>query len=73
METNKFFRNSAIVTALLASLCCITPVLAIFGGLSGIASTFSFLERCDLTLLFLRQSFSVMPFIMHTNQRKKMR
>ncbi|OGU40932.1 MAG: heavy metal transporter [Ignavibacteria bacterium RIFOXYB2_FULL_35_12] len=44
METNKFFRNSAIVTALLASLCCITPVLAIFGGLSGIASTFSFLE-----------------------------
>ncbi|MDF1612683.1 mercuric transport protein MerTP [Stygiobacter electus] len=44
METNKFFRNSAIVTALLASLCCITPVLAILGGLSGIASTFSFLE-----------------------------
>jgi len=44
VETNKFFRNSAIVTALLASLCCITPVLAIFGGLSGIASTFSFLE-----------------------------
>ena len=44
MKSNKFFRNSAIVTALLASLCCITPVLAIFGGLSGIASTFSFLE-----------------------------
>jgi len=44
METNKFFRNSAIVTALLASLCCIIPVLAIVGGLSGLASTFSFLE-----------------------------
>ncbi|GJQ43421.1 MAG: heavy metal transporter [Ignavibacteriales bacterium UTCHB2] len=44
MKTNKLFRNSAIVTALLASLCCITPVLAILGGLSGIASTFSFLE-----------------------------
>lgn len=44
METNKFFRNSAIVTAFLASLCCITPVLAIVGGLSGLASTFSFLE-----------------------------
>lgn len=44
METNKFFRNSAIVTAVLASLCCITPVLAVLGGLSGIASTFSFLE-----------------------------
>lgn len=45
MKTNKIlFRNSAIVTAFLASLCCITPVLAILGGLSGIASTFSFLE-----------------------------
>ncbi len=44
MEINKLFRNSALVTALLASLCCITPVLAILGGLSGIAATFSFLE-----------------------------
>lgn len=44
MKSNKFFRNSAIVTAVLASLCCITPVLAVLGGLSGIASTFSFLE-----------------------------
>ena len=44
MKTNKLFRNSAIVTAVLASLCCITPVLAVLGGLSGIASRFSFLE-----------------------------
>ncbi|MCB0747877.1 MAG: mercuric transport protein MerTP [Ignavibacteriae bacterium] len=44
MKPNKLFRNSAIVTAVLASLCCITPVLAVIGGLSGIASTFSFLE-----------------------------
>lgn len=44
MKANKLFRNSALVTALLASLCCITPVLAILGGLSGIASSFSFLE-----------------------------
>lgn len=44
MKANKFFQNSAIVTAVLASLCCITPVLAVLGGLSGIASTFSFLE-----------------------------
>ena len=44
MKLNKLFRNSAMVTALLASLCCITPVLAVLGGLSGIASIFSFLE-----------------------------
>lgn len=44
MKSNKFFRSSAILTALLASLCCITPVLAVLGGLSGIASAFSFLD-----------------------------
>jgi len=44
MKLNKFSQNSAIVTAILASLCCITPVLAVLGGLSSIASTFSFLE-----------------------------
>lgn len=44
MKSNKLFQNSALVTAFLASLCCITPVLAVLGGLSGIASTFSFLD-----------------------------
>lgn len=44
MKSKKFLRNSAVVTAVLASLCCITPVLAVLGGLSGIASAFSFLE-----------------------------
>ena len=44
MKSDKIFQNSALVSAFLASLCCITPVLAVLGGLSGIASTFSFLE-----------------------------
>lgn len=44
MKSDKIFRSSAIVTAILASLCCITPVLAVLGGLGGIAATFSFLE-----------------------------
>lgn len=34
----------AIGTALLSSLCCITPVLALIAGTSGLASTFSWLE-----------------------------
>ncbi len=33
-----------IVTAVAASLCCITPVLAFISGVSGIAATFSWLE-----------------------------
>ncbi|OCK43020.1 heavy metal transporter [Tenacibaculum soleae] len=34
----------SIITAITASLCCITPVLALIAGTSGIASTFSWLE-----------------------------
>jgi copper chaperone CopZ len=33
-----------IATALAASLCCITPVLAVLAGIGGIASTFSWLD-----------------------------
>ncbi|MBL7870991.1 MAG: mercuric transport protein MerTP [Cyclobacteriaceae bacterium] len=33
-----------IVTAVAASLCCITPVLALISGVGGIAATFSWLE-----------------------------
>lgn|SRR5574343_284689 len=36
--------GTGLVTALAASLCCITPVLAIFAGSSGLASSFSWLE-----------------------------
>ena len=35
---------TSIITAIGASLCCITPVLALISGASGIASTFSWLE-----------------------------
>lgn len=41
---DKLLSGGGIISALLASLCCITPVLAVLGGLSGIATTFSFLE-----------------------------
>lgn len=35
---------AGLLTAGVASLCCITPVLALFSGATGIASTFSWLE-----------------------------
>lgn len=34
----------AVVTAILSSLCCIAPLLAIVAGVSGLASAFSWLE-----------------------------
>lgn len=36
--------GTGILTALAASLCCITPILALVAGTSGMATTFSWLE-----------------------------
>ncbi len=59
---DKLLSGSGIITALLASLCCITPVLAMLGGLGGIATNFSFLESLrpysiGLTILVLGYAF----------------
>jgi len=43
-KSNKALIGSGIITAIAASLCCITPVLALIAGTGGIASTFSWLE-----------------------------
>ncbi|MDT8323696.1 MAG: mercuric transport protein MerTP [Bacteroidota bacterium] len=36
--------GAGVLSALAASLCCITPVLALLSGVSGLASTFSWLD-----------------------------
>jgi len=42
-KTNKII-GAGVFTAIASSLCCITPVLALISGTSGVASTFSWLE-----------------------------
>ena len=44
MKTDKKLIGAGLLTAIASSLCCITPILAIVAGSSGIASTFSWLE-----------------------------
>lgn len=47
METGKTSNKVAfagMLTAMAASICCITPVMALIAGTSGIASTFSWVE-----------------------------
>jgi len=44
MKGNKNLIGTSIIAAIVASLCCITPVLALIAGTSGIASTFSWIE-----------------------------
>ena len=44
MKSENKLIGAGLLTAITASLCCITPVLALIAGTSGIASTFSWLE-----------------------------
>ena len=47
MNNSRLSTKSASVglfAAIVASLCCITPVLSLFAGIGGIASTFSWME-----------------------------
>tara|TARA_R100001369_G_scaffold73412_1_gene101975 strand:- start:1229 stop:1822 length:594 start_codon:yes stop_codon:yes gene_type:complete len=44
MKTENKLIGTSLLTAITASLCCITPVLALIAGTSGIASTFSWIE-----------------------------
>jgi len=41
MVTDGKLIGTGLLTAIAASLCCITPVLALIAGTSGLASTFS--------------------------------
>lgn len=43
-NSNKKLIGTSILTAIASSLCCITPVLALIAGSSGLASSFSWLE-----------------------------
>lgn len=44
MKSNNKLIGAGLFTAITASLCCITPVLALIAGTSGIASTFAWIE-----------------------------
>ena len=51
---------AGLLTAVAASLCCITPVLAFLGGASGLASSFSWIEPYRTYLIGL--TISVFAF-----------
>ncbi|HIP37153.1 MAG TPA: mercuric transport protein MerTP [Crocinitomix sp.] len=44
MKNNKKILGTGVLTAIASSLCCITPILAMISGSSGLASSFSWLE-----------------------------
>jgi copper chaperone CopZ len=60
MKSENKLIGAGLLTAITASLCCITPVLAFIAGTSGIASTFSWIEPFRPYLLGL--TFLVLGF-----------
>ena len=52
-EPSRSLFGAGLLAALAASLCCITPLLAVVGGLGGAASSFAWLEPYRLYLVAL--------------------
>ena len=60
MKTENKLVGVGLLTAISASLCCITPVLALLAGTSGLASIFSWLE--PLRPYFISSTLLVLGF-----------
>ncbi len=52
-STSKSFAGASIFSAFAASLCCITPVLAIISGATGLAASFAWLDPFRPFLIIL--------------------
>jgi copper chaperone CopZ len=69
MNTENNLIGAGLLTAIAASLCCITPVLALIAGTSGIASTFSRLE--PLRPYLIGFTILVLGFAWHQRLHRK--
>jgi len=61
--------GAGLLTAILASLCCIVPVLALIAGISGLASTSSWLE--PFRLYFIGLTILVLGFAWYQKLKPK--
>ena len=68
-KTSNTATYTGIFTAVAASICCITPVLALIAGTSGIASTFSWVEPFRPYLIGL--TIIVLVFVWYQKLRPK--
>jgi mercuric ion transport protein len=69
MKTDNKLIGAGLLSAIGASLCCITPVLALIAGTSGLASTFSWLE--PLRPYFISLTILVLGFAWYQNLKPK--
>jgi len=69
MKKDKKLIGAGVLSAIAASLCCITPVLALVAGTSGLASTFSWLEPARP--YFISLTISVLGFAWYQKLKPK--
>jgi len=69
MKTDNKLIGAGLLTAIAASLCCISPVLALIAGTSGLASTFSWLE--PFRLYFIGLTILVLGFAWYQKLKPK--
>ncbi|MFT6844407.1 MAG: mercuric ion transport protein [Flavobacteriales bacterium] len=69
MKNENKLMGTGLLTALTASLCCITPVLALIAGTSGLASTFSWIEPFRPYMIGL--TIVVLGFAWHQKLKRK--
>ena len=62
--------GAGLFTALASSLCCITPILAMISGVSGIVSTFSWIE--PMRPFFIGITILVLGFTWYQKWKSKM-
>ena len=53
LKSSGTFTGAGVISAIAASLCCITPVIALFAGSSSIAANFSWIEPARTYLIGL--------------------
>lgn len=71
MEEDKRFIVAPVFTALIASVCCISPVIAVLGGITGLAATFSWLEPYRPYMLVLTALCLGYAWLRYFQSRKK--
>jgi copper chaperone CopZ len=69
MKSENTLAGLGLISAIAASLCCITPVLALIAGTSGLASTFSWLE--PLRQYFIGLTVLVLAFAWYQKLKPK--
>ena len=64
------FSGAGVLSAIAASLCCITPVIALLAGSSSVAANFSWIEPARPYLIVVSIAVLVFAWYLRLNQKK---